>query len=107
MDRIKNSSQSIHYEDLHASETEIAQQTVDCQFVNESQEVHQGQEQFIKPRFPGQRGRQKRPTKILVTMRFSPEVLEFFKMAGDGWQTRINEVLRDFVAQHPEFPNKQ
>lgn len=50
-------------------------------------------------RLPGQRGKQKRPTKILVTMRFSPEVLDFFKQGGEGWQTRMNEVLKDFVAQ--------
>lgn len=50
-------------------------------------------------RLPGQRGKQKRPTKILVTMRFSPEVLDFFKQGGEGWQTRMNDVLKNFVAQ--------
>ncbi len=52
-----------------------------------------------KYRLPGQRGKQKRPTKILVTMRFSPEVLDFFKQGGEGWQTRMNDVLKNFVAQ--------
>lgn len=53
----------------------------------------------VGPRSPGQRGRQKRPTKILITMRFSPEVLAYFKADGDGWQTRINAVLREYVSQ--------
>jgi uncharacterized protein (DUF4415 family) len=51
-------------------------------------------------RLPGHRGRQKRPTKVLVTMRFSPEILTFFKANGDGWQTRINDVLREYVEQN-------
>jgi len=50
-------------------------------------------------RLPGQRGRQKKPTKVLVTMRFSREVLDYFKASGDGWQTRINEILCDHVKQ--------
>ncbi len=49
------------------------------------------------PRMPGQRGKQKRPTKILVTMRFSPEVLDYFKAGGEGWQTRINDTLLEYV----------
>jgi uncharacterized protein (DUF4415 family) len=53
-----------------------------------------------KVRLPGQRGRQKRPTKILVTMRFSPEILDYFKATGEGWQTRINAVLCEYVSHH-------
>lgn len=107
MERIANSSTSIMSEDLQISVTENTQCTVDNLRGSESQPGHLGQAQSTKPRSPGQRGRQKRPTKVLVTMRFSPEVLEFFKMAGDGWQTRINDVLREHVAQHPSDTNKQ
>ncbi len=107
MERIANSSPSIISEDLQAPVTENAQRTIDTQRGNTSQHIQLGQEQSAKPRFPGQRGRQKRPTKVLVTMRFSPEVLQFFKMAGDGWQTRINDVLREYVAQHPADLNNQ
>ncbi len=53
-----------------------------------------------KSRLPGQRGRQKKPTKVLVTMRFSREVLDHFKASGDGWQTRINEILCNYVKQN-------
>lgn len=37
--------------------------------------------------------------KESVTIRLSPHVLHFFKKGGSGWQTRINQVLDDFVAQ--------
>lgn len=32
-----------------------------------------------------------------VTMRLDPDVIDFFKGQGRGWQTRINAVLRAFV----------
>ncbi len=53
-----------------------------------------------KIRLPGQRGAQKNPTKIAVTVRYSAEVIEYFKATGDGWQTRMNEALCEYVARH-------
>ncbi len=44
-------------------------------------------------------GTRKEGTKKAVTVRFSPDVLEAFKATGPGWQTRINDVLRDAVAR--------
>ena len=41
----------------------------------------------------GKRGPQKAPTKKLVSLRLSPEVIEHFKAGGPGWQTRIDGVL--------------
>jgi uncharacterized protein (DUF4415 family) len=41
----------------------------------------------------GTRGPQKAPTKKLVSLRLSPEVVEHFKAGGPGWQTRIDETL--------------
>src|SRR5271163_425277 len=35
----------------------------------------------------GKRGPQKAPTKKLVSLRLSPEVIEHFKADGPGWQT--------------------
>jgi uncharacterized protein (DUF4415 family) len=35
--------------------------------------------------------------KELVSIRFDPEVLSYFKKAGRGYQTRINNVLLDYV----------
>jgi uncharacterized protein (DUF4415 family) len=33
-------------------------------------------------------------TKTQITLRLDTDVLEKFKASGEGWQTRINEVLR-------------
>lgn len=41
----------------------------------------------------GQRGPQKAPTKKLVSLRLSPEVVDHFKATGPGWQTRIDSTL--------------
>jgi uncharacterized protein (DUF4415 family) len=40
------------------------------------------------------RGPNKAPTKKLVSLRLSPDVLEHYKAKGAGWQTRIDETLR-------------
>jgi uncharacterized protein (DUF4415 family) len=41
----------------------------------------------------GKRGPQKAPTKKLVSLRLSPEVIDHFKAGGPGWQTRIDGAL--------------
>ncbi len=38
--------------------------------------------------------------KAQVTLRIDRDVLEYFKEEGKGYQTRINDVLRSFVAAH-------
>ena len=53
-----------------------------------------------KVRLPGQRGPQKTPTKVPVTVRYSPEVVAYFKATGEGWQTRMNDALQEYVEQH-------
>ncbi|MDU9049890.1 MAG: BrnA antitoxin family protein [Candidatus Electrothrix sp. Rat3] len=46
------------------------------------------------------RGPQKAPLKDRVNIRLSPDVVAFFKNQGIGWQTRINEVLQNYVESH-------
>ena len=41
----------------------------------------------------GKRGPQKAPTKKLISLRLSPDVIDHFKSTGPGWQTRIDETL--------------
>ena len=48
----------------------------------------------------GERGPQINPTKQLVSVRYSPEVLDFFRASGAGWQSRMDEVLKKWVAKH-------
>ena len=44
-------------------------------------------------------------TKQLVSVRYSPEVIEYFKSTGDGWQSRMDEVLLKHVARHIHLPD--
>jgi uncharacterized protein (DUF4415 family) len=53
-------------------------------------------------RMRGERGPQSSPTKQLVSIRYSPEVLEYFKSTGSGWQTRMNEALLEWVGKRPK-----
>ena len=47
------------------------------------------------------RGRPKSGSaKQLVSVRYSPEVLAYFKSTGDGWQSRMDGVLREYVTRH-------
>ena len=43
--------------------------------------------------------------KQLVSVRYSPEVIEYFKSTGDGWQSRMDEVLLKHVARHTHLPD--
>ena len=43
------------------------------------------------------RGPQAAPTKVLTSIRLDADVLEFFKLQGDGYQSRINAALRKEV----------
>ena len=46
------------------------------------------------------RGRPKSENKkLLVSVRYSPEVLTYFKSTGDGWQSRMDGVLREYVGK--------
>lgn len=47
------------------------------------------------------RGRPKSANpKQLVSVRYSPEVLAYFKSTGEGWQSRMDGVLREYVTRH-------
>ena len=46
------------------------------------------------------RGPNTRPTKEQVAVRYSPDVLAAFRATGAGWQTRMNDALRDWLRTH-------
>lgn len=47
------------------------------------------------------RGRPKsKNKKLLVSVRYSPEVVAYFKSTGEGWQARMDGVLRRYVSRH-------
>ena len=37
--------------------------------------------------------------KVSTTIRLSPDVIEYFKAGGRGWQTRIDAALRDWIGK--------
>lgn len=39
--------------------------------------------------------------KVSTTVRFDADVLAAMKATGKGWQTRINDVVREWVKSHP------
>lgn len=52
---------------------------------------------------PG-RGPQKAPTKILTSIRIDADVLAYFKASGAGYQSRINQALREIVDRGQQKP---
>jgi uncharacterized protein (DUF4415 family) len=44
-----------------------------------------------------ERGEFYRPVKEQITLRLDKDVLAWFKAGGEGYQTRINEALREYV----------
>jgi uncharacterized protein (DUF4415 family) len=52
----------------------------------------------IVARYRRMRGKQKAPTKVLISLRVSRDVLDHFRASGKGWQTRMENALRDHVA---------
>jgi uncharacterized protein (DUF4415 family) len=43
------------------------------------------------------RGSQKNPKKTPISIRLSQEVIDYFKSTGDGWQTRIDDILKQHI----------
>ncbi|MGO0305655.1 BrnA antitoxin family protein [Endozoicomonas acroporae] len=37
-------------------------------------------------------------TKERITIRLSPEVIAYFRATGKGWQTRMDDALKEYVA---------
>ena len=49
------------------------------------------------------RGRPKSAeTKERITIRLSRAVVERFRATGDGWQTRMDAALKDWLVTHPK-----
>lgn len=40
------------------------------------------------------------PLKVPTTIRFDADVLAALKASGKGWQTRVNEVVRNWLKDH-------
>ena len=40
-------------------------------------------------------------TKERITIRLSRDVVTQFRSTGEGWQTRMDSALRQYIAEHP------
>ncbi len=63
----------------------------------DAQPLTPGQLQAMVP-IRALRGRPKSESKKwLVSVRYSPEVLDYFRSTGEGWQSRMDRVLLQYV----------
>ena len=47
------------------------------------------------------RGRPKlAETKQLISVRYNPKVIAYFRATGEGWQARMDEILLKYVERH-------
>jgi len=46
------------------------------------------------------RPRASTPLKVPTTIRFDADVLAALKASGKGWQTRVNEAMREWIKTH-------
>jgi len=48
----------------------------------------------------GVRGARKAPTEARITIRLSQDVVDRFRATGDGWQTRVDTALQEWLKKH-------
>jgi len=48
-------------------------------------------------RSQGERGPQKEPIKERITIRLDADIVEYFRGTGAGWQTRLNDALKEQI----------
>ncbi len=63
-------------------------------------EIDTGDIPVVRDCTGAQRGKFHRPIKRQLTLRLDAELVDFFEAQGKGYQTRINEALRQWVAAH-------
>jgi uncharacterized protein (DUF4415 family) len=39
-------------------------------------------------------------TKVATSLRLDLDIVDAFKMTGQGWQTRMNDALREYIESH-------
>ena len=61
--------------------------------------------QFVE-RTARRRGPQTARTKERITIRLDADIAAHFRASGPGWQTRLNDVLRQAIARGSNQPTK-
>ncbi|MCZ2897315.1 BrnA antitoxin family protein [Burkholderia thailandensis] len=58
-------------------------------------------EDFAKMTRRGKRGRPPlEAPKVQLTVRYDVDIVDAFKATGEGWQTRMNDALREWLKEH-------
>ncbi|CAK1342372.1 BrnA antitoxin family protein [Burkholderia pseudomallei] len=58
-------------------------------------------EDFAKMTWRGKRGRPPlEAPKVQLTVRYDVDIVDAFKATGEGWQTRMNDALREWLREH-------
>ena len=55
---------------------------------------------------PRVRGKNRNPTKERISIRLDRDVLAGFRATGPGWQTRVNAVLKAWLAENTKIHGK-
>lgn len=64
----------------------------------DAQPLTDRQLQAMKPMRP--RGRPAGRSKVATNIRYDEDVVAAFRATGDGWQTRMNNALREYATSH-------
>ncbi len=92
----KKTSPHIDPDNPPLTDADLARMRSAAEVVPEIVAAHRrGELQTAKPRRT--RGPQKAPTKVQTTVRLDADVVGYFKDGGPGWQTRLNDALREAV----------
>ncbi len=87
--------------------TEAEEQVIASHAKEDETELTNAELAQFKPikNFPKQMAKVGRPTKEnpkqSTTIRFDADILEAFKAGGKGWQTRMNNALREYLEKQP------
>ncbi len=63
-----------------------------------AEELQAGIEAYAK-----KQGRPAGSNKVSTTIRFDADVLAALKSTGKGWQTRVNDAMREWLKNHAEI----
>ena len=58
-----------------------------------------GLSESLQTKLRGIRGAQIAPTKAQIAIRLDAEVVNALRASGSGWQTRVNDALREAIAK--------
>ena len=67
------------------------------------EDLPEADREMIHAAFPNtkrRRGPNKRPAKVLVSLRLDPEIVERYRATGDGWQSLMNADLDKASKDH-------